>query len=674
MFQKSIVKIIVCQLVIFVATEPRSSLAQDNRISYFPEVVVTQNQGNRLLTIEEQTAAVLEKLGEELESEGLHYSDVVVSNVFLKDSRDFQGMNAIYRTYFEQNAPTRATVEVDLLDPDALIQISAVAAEGSKEIIIPTGLRSPELPYSWGISVGNTLFISGATSRSPETYQPVPGDVGTQTRRVLGNVGLILEEAGMEFSDLVSCKVFLDDTRDFQAMNAAYMEFMPIDDPPARATVRAGLVNKVFSSEIQCVAEKSAVREVINPMVSSRRRPFSPAIDSGERLYVAGIVVGAESVTAETKLVMERVETILNTGSKGLNDIENMWIYLTDIRDASDVMEVVREILGPDIPKPTIIGAPLMGRARVEIQVTATENPLGPSEDIERSDRYPIFDVHVHAHEHLPDRSYCPDSGRIGLEDEEGLPVCSNPLHPAKDGNDLMDQTLQYLEDYNMYAIAMTQDYSQLEKWTQNSKRILPAIQTGVTDFERNGVSQLVESGKVVAIAELMTQYEGIPPDSEQIEKIWELAIREDIPVGIHMSAPGAQLPDYVARYGNPLLLESVLKKHPGLRIYLMHAGWPFLEETVSILRQYPGVYVDISFIDWQMPRKIFHDYLENLVTYGFHKRIMFGSDQVWPDAIQVAIENVEAAHFLSSEQKEDIFFHNALRFFRIDQKELESN
>ena len=59
-----------------------------------------------------------------------------------------------------------------------------------KEVVSPAGLRSPALPYSWGIRVGNMLFVSGATSRDPDTYQPVTGDVPTQTRRVFGNVGL----------------------------------------------------------------------------------------------------------------------------------------------------------------------------------------------------------------------------------------------------------------------------------------------------------------------------------------------------------------------------------------------------------------------------------------------------------------------------------------------------
>ena len=76
---------------------------------------------------------------------------------------------------------------------------------------------------------------------------------------------------------------------------------------------------------------------------------------------------------------------------------------------------------------------------------------------------------------------------------------------------------------------------------------------------------------------------------------------------------------------------------------------WPFLEATVSMLRQYPNLYVDISFIDWQMPRRLFYDYLEGLILYGFEKRIMFGTDQNWPDAIAVAVQGIEEAPFLSA-------------------------
>jgi dienelactone hydrolase len=63
-----------------------------------------------------------------------------------------------------------------------------------------------------------------------------------------------------------------------------------------------------------------------------------------------------------------------------------------------------------------------------------------------------------------------------------------------------------------------------------------------------------------------------------------------------------------------------------------------------------------------------FYTYLKRLVQAGFSKRIMYGSDQMqWPQAIGVSIQAIEAAPFLTKEQKRDIFYNNAVRFFRIN-------
>jgi hypothetical protein len=55
-------------------------------------------------------------------------------------------------------------------------------------------------------------------------------------------------------------------------------------------------------------------------------------------------------------------------------------------------------------------------------------------------------------------------------------------------------------------------------------------------------------------------------------------------------------------------------------------------------------------------------------VRSGLGERLMFGSDQmVWPEAIGMAIEGIQSASFLTEEQKRDIFYNNAVRFFRLD-------
>ncbi|MBX2919829.1 MAG: amidohydrolase family protein, partial [Ferruginibacter sp.] len=116
---------------------------------------------------------------------------------------------------------------------------------------------------------------------------------------------------------------------------------------------------------------------------------------------------------------------------------------------------------------------------------------------------------------------------------------------------------------------------------------------------------------------------------------------------------------------GNPQAIEEVLVKYPNLKVQLMHAGWPYIEETKAILYIYPQVNVDVAVIDWALPVAEFHSYLEQLVKAGFSKRIMYGSDQmVWDDAFKISIDNIESAGFLTEQQKQDIFYNNAKSFF----------
>jgi predicted TIM-barrel fold metal-dependent hydrolase len=132
--------------------------------------------------------------------------------------------------------------------------------------------------------------------------------------------------------------------------------------------------------------------------------------------------------------------------------------------------------------------------------------------------------------------------------------------------------------------------------------------------------------------------------------------------------APFGCCPRFRASLGNPLLLEEVPNRHPKLRLSLMHAGYPYLDDTIALMAVCPGVYADISVINWIIPREEFHRYLQALIRAGFGKRLMFGSDQmIWPEAIARAVEGVQSAAFLTSGQKRDIFCNNAATFLRLN-------
>ena len=182
-------------------------------------------------------------------------------------------------------------------------------------------------------------------------------------------------------------------------------------------------------------------------------------------------------------------------------------------------------------------------------------------------------------------------------------------------------------------------------------------------------IRKLHASGELTAIAEVGTQYRGIAPDDPAMEPLWALAEELDLPVGIHMGLgwPGvnADMPKMRMRDGNPLRLEDVLVRHPKLRVYIMHAGWPHLDGLIAMLHSFPNLMVDVAVIDWAIAEPEFHFYLKRIAGAGFADRVMYGSDQmVWPDAVTLSINRINRANYLTPAQKRAIFFDNAVRFF----------
>ncbi len=298
--------------------------------------------------------------------------------------------------------------------------------------------------------------------------------------------------------------------------------------------------------------------------------------------------------------------------------------------------------------------------------------------------RLPIIDMHLHA---LPAKGWpggpsgvCPGDQELEFApfdptvkwDPNQWETCAIPLVAPATDEELLREILAVMDRYNIVLAATSGSLDQVRRYRQAApNRILPGLNTAVANLPApDSLRELVRKGDVAILGEIAPQVEGISPDDEILEPYLALAEELDIPLAIHvMSVPPYQLaPRNRAALNSPRLLEKVLTRHPKLRVYVMHAGWPMFDEMISLLSLYPQVYVDVAAIDWMLPRKEFHRYLRGMVEAGFSKRIMFGSDaSMWPKTISIGIEAIESADFLTEAQKRDILYNNAARFLRID-------
>ena len=187
------------------------------------------------------------------------------------------------------------------------------------------------------------------------------------------------------------------------------------------------------------------------------------------------------------------------------------------------------------------------------------------------------------------------------------------------------------------------------------------------TAFDTTYLRQEYDAGRLDFIGEIAAQYRGFEADTPELDQLYALAELLDLPVLIHNSGTGAPSSRFKISQGHPEIIENVLMNYPGLRIWLENAAYPFLDEVIALMYRYPNVYADLSTISWLIPRAEFWRYLEALVTAGLGNRLMWGSDSLWPGAIDIGLASIHDAPFLSQDQKRDILYNNAVEFLRLE-------
>jgi 2-iminobutanoate/2-iminopropanoate deaminase len=324
-----------------------------------------------------QTRRVVERVRGLLVAAGSSLEQVVSVTVYLKSAAHFATMNEAYRTFWPHHPPTRTTVIADLLDPDALIEVSLVAVPNGvgRAVIHPTDWQPSPSPYSYGIRSNDTVFLSGLVSRNGRDNTSVPGDVSLQTRVVLDNAGELLHAEGLSHANIVSVRVFLPDSSSFEQMNTEYRRYFP-SAPPARATVRAGLAASQYRVEMTIIAS-AAPRHPIgdgphpNPNLSA-------AIRTGHHVYLSGMLgnpaVHPDDAAAQTRETLEHIRRTLADADCSPADVIDSLVYLTDLSDLQHMNDAYRAFFQHSFPARTTVRAGLfVPHGRVEIMMVAAK-------------------------------------------------------------------------------------------------------------------------------------------------------------------------------------------------------------------------------------------------------------------------------------------------------------
>ena len=171
------------------------------------------------------------------------------------------------------------------------------------------------------------------------------------------------------------------------------------------------------------------------------------------------------------------------------------------------------------------------------------------------------------------------------------------PAHRGDDG------ALQYYGVLHGTEGTTDASLARLQRWQAAAPgRFIPALDFGdLTDATPERLGQLAEAGRVRVFGEISPQYDGELATTARLEPYFALAERLDIPVALHLGegppggayvVPGSR---YLAAAGRPLDLEPLLRRHPRLRVYVMHYGSPLVDEMIALMYSHPQVYVDVA-------------------------------------------------------------------------------
>lgn len=292
----------------------------------------------------------------------------------------------------------------------------------------------------------------------------------------------------------------------------------------------------------------------------------------------------------------------------------------------------------------------------------AENKPSSNAGEMSKNYNGPIIDMHIHA--------YASKNQMFGLENYN--PLTKKTYIGSESLQKHQEETFEKFKKHNIVR-AMVSNGSEWHKI--DSSLVI------IGESHYNTIDELKEkhkNGKLEVLGEVAPNYQGLLPTDESLVPYFDLANELEIPVGYHLypgGPPGGAYfayPKTRAFQGKPLQLEEILFSRPKMKLYVMHAGWPFLEDMKALMYAHPQVYVDLGVICWGIPKAEFHNFLKGLVDAGFGNRIMFGSDQmVWVKTIDEGIEAINTADFLSMEQKENIFYNNAAQFLGLTETQI---
>ncbi|TPG33263.1 RidA family protein [Flavobacterium pectinovorum] len=363
--------------------------------------------------IEEQAEQCFKNIKSILDGIDHVMNDVVRITVFIKNIKDSDAVDEVYKTFFPTYVPTRTTVAVAALPMNALVQIEALVSNGEGTIpnapqagnlikLINNTANAPMSTLSaQTVSFSHYNNISAQLPIDPETGRLVTGDVKEQALQCLKNIKTILNSIDVPFDDIVKINIFLKNLSDIEAVDEVYKTFFPdsaiaraVGYVPARTVVAVSALSMDALVQIEAVVSHGdgtppqAIEDRHGIVIKANNTENAPKNSLSTQTVAfshynhisaqlplnpkTGKIV-AGGVKEQTEQCLKNIKAILESISHTMEDVVKVNIFLKNITDSDAADEVYTTFFPGGIPARRTVGvSALLQDALIQIDVVVS--------------------------------------------------------------------------------------------------------------------------------------------------------------------------------------------------------------------------------------------------------------------------------------------------------------
>jgi len=363
--------------------------------------------------IKEQAQQCFKNIKAIVESIDHVMSDVVKITVFVKNIKDIDAVDEVYKTFFTTYVPTRTVMAVAGLPMNALVQIEALVSNGEGTIanapqsgdLIKLTNNTANAPVNilsaQTVSFSHYNNLSAQLPIDPGTGRLVAGGIKEQTVQCLKNIKAILGSIDVPFDDIVKINIFLKNLSDIEAVNEVYTTFFP-DSAIARATsyfparttvaVSALPMNALVQIEAvvshgdgtppQAVEDRHGIVIKANNTVNAPKNSlYAQTVAFSHYNHISAQLplnpktdqVVAGGIKEQTEQCLKNIKAILESIDHVIDDVVKVNLFLKNIADIDAVNEVYNTFFSNGLPARRTVGvSALLKDALIQIDVVVS--------------------------------------------------------------------------------------------------------------------------------------------------------------------------------------------------------------------------------------------------------------------------------------------------------------